>query len=84
MKSLWVAAALLLLANNALAEVPELQENLQQILDDRSAELDRRFEVRLNKLLDATTGPSGQSLEVALEEFTLGDQPSYFAWHLAR
>jgi hypothetical protein len=84
MKSLWVAAALLLLANNALAEVPEMQESLQQILDDRSAELDRRFEVRLNKLLDATTGPSGQSLEVALEEFTLGVQPSYYAWHLAR
>jgi hypothetical protein len=48
MKLLLVPAALLLLANTAAAEGPEMQENLQQILDGRYAELESSFKVRID------------------------------------
>jgi hypothetical protein len=54
MKFLLVPAALLLLANIAAAEGQGMQENLQKILDDRSAELDHGFKARINQVIENT------------------------------
>jgi hypothetical protein len=48
MKFLLMPVVLLLLANTAAAEDPEMQENLQKILDGRYAELESSFKVRID------------------------------------
>jgi len=40
---------------SAAAENQGLQENLQKILDSRSAELDRTFKVRLDRMIETST-----------------------------
>ena len=65
MKFLLLPVALLLLANTAAAEGQGMQENLQKILDDRSAELDRSFKARINQVLKNTDRESSLVLESA-------------------
>ena len=69
MKFLLVSAALLLMANTAIAEVPGMQANLQEILNNRSAELNRRFETRLNQVI------RGREMESAVGQDFLVSQP---------
>ena len=89
MKSLVLPAVLMLLANSAAADVPDTQEDLQQILNGRSAELDQRFALKLDKLietrvLDPAAASDGQPREVIFEDLFVGYQPRYLAWHSAR
>ena len=89
MKSLLLPAVLLLLANTAAADSPDMQEGLQKILNDRSAELDRSFAVKLDQLieisiLDSAAVLKGKSGESIREDLIMGDLPLYFAWHSAR
>jgi hypothetical protein len=89
MKSLLLPAVLLLLANTAAADSPDMQEGLQKILNDRSAELDRSFAVKLDQLieisiLDSAAVLEGKSGEAIRKDLIVGDLPLYFAWHSAR
>jgi hypothetical protein len=89
MKLMLLPAALLLLANSAAAEGPGMQEKLQKILSNRSAELERSFEARLDRVIENGNRDfpiilDGQSREPIRADFNLGDLPLYFAWHSAR
>jgi len=89
MKLLLLPAVLLLLVNSAAAEAPGMQEKLQKILSDRSAELKRSFEARLDQVIENSNRDSAimldrQSREPIRADFNLGDLPLYFAWHSAR
>lgn len=89
MKFLLVPAALLLLANTAGAEVPGMQAKLQEILNNRSAELDRRFETRLKQVIESRAMKSAVGQDLLLsqsgsESSKPGVQPPYLAWQPAR
>lgn len=84
MKFLLVPSALLLFANKAGAEIPGMRVKLQAILTDCSAELDRRFETRLNQVIesremDSALGRDLLASQSNSESSKPGLQPAYLA-----